>query len=153
MFVMTMKWNKKTALLIVIAAALLLCALVLIIGAGSRGGGASPSQTVKTNEERIMFLNNLGWEVEPTPLEEKTVIIPREFSDVYENYNALQLEQGYDLSGFCGLEVTIYTYTVTNYASFKGTVVADLYIYQGRVIGGDIHTLAIDGFMHGLRRR
>lgn len=152
MFVMTMKWNKKTGLLIVIAAALLLCALVVIIGAGNRGGGA-PSQIARTNEERIMFLKSLGWEVETTPLEEKTVIIPREFSDVYENYNALQLEQGYDLSEFCGLEVTIYTYTVTNYAGFKGTVVADLYIYQGQVIGGDIHTLAIDGFMHGLRRR
>lgn len=153
MFVMTMKWNKKTGLLIVIAAALLLCALVVIIGAGSRGGGGAPSQSVKTNEERIMFLNKLGWEVEPAPMEEKTVVIPREFSDVYENYNALQLEQGYDLSQFCGLEVTIYSYTVTNYAGFKGTVVADLYVYQGRVIGGDIHTLAIDGFMHGLRRR
>ncbi len=152
MFVMTMKWNKRKALFIVIAAALLLCALVVIIGAGSRGGKA-PSQTAKTNEECIMFLNSLGWEVESTPLEEKTVIIPKEFSDVYENYNALQLEQGYDLSGFRGLEVTIYTYTVTNYAGFKGTVVADLYIYQGQVIGGDIHTLAIDGFMHGLRRR
>ncbi|MEM5767523.1 MAG: DUF4830 domain-containing protein [Bacillota bacterium] len=159
MFVMTMKWNKKTALWIVIAAAVLLCGLVLAIAGGGgkdggKGGGKGdiPSQSFKTNEDRVSFLESLGWEVEPTPLAEKKVVIPKEFSEVYTAYNKLQLEQGFDLSKYKGMEATLYTYAITNYTGYKGSVVADLYILGDRLIGGDIHALALDGFMHGLSR-
>ncbi len=158
MFVMTMKWNKKTALWIVIVAAVLLFALVIAIaGGGDEGGkgsgkGSTPSQSFKTNEDRVMFLESLGWEVEATPLAEKKVIIPKEFSEVYTAYNKLQLEQGFDLSKYKGMEAALYTYAITNYTGYKGSVVADLYILSDRLIGGDIHALALDGFMHGLSR-
>jgi len=153
MFVMTLKWNKKIALLVVIAAAVLLCAVILSIGAGGNGSSGASSQKVKTNEDRVEFLGNLGWEVDSTPVSEELVIIPKEFSDVYDKYNKLQREQGYDLSQFQGLEATIYTYTVTNYTGYNGNVVADLYVMNYEVIGGDIHSLALDGFMHGLCRK
>ncbi len=153
MFVFTLKWNRKIALLIVIAAAVLLCALILAIGAGSGSVGRSDSPVVKTNEDRVKFLESLGWEVDPMPVSEKIVVIPKEFSDVYNNYNRLQLDQGYDLSQYRGMEATIYTYTVTNYTGYSGNVVADLYVLNNEVIGGDIHSLAIDGFMHGLCRK
>lgn len=152
MFVLTLKWNKKIALLVVLAVAVLLCVLIFAIGSGSRGTDAV-SQSVKTNEDRVKFLQNLGWEVDPTPISEKTVVIPKEFSDIYDTYNGLQLDQGYDLSLYRGMEATIFTYTVTNYTGYSGTVVADLYVVNSRVVGGDIHSLALDGFMHGLCRK
>lgn len=152
MVVYTLKWNKKTALLVILSVAAILCALIL----GIRGSGGSPSQaddmSVKTNTDRIKFLQNLGWETEETPIEEKIVVIPKAFSAVYERYNQLQLSQGYDLSDYRGMEVTIYTYKVTNYANYNGNVVAELYVAGNRVVGGDIHSLSLDGFMHGLKR-
>lgn len=153
MFVLTFKWNKKIALAVIIAVAVLLCAIIFAIASGDSGASSSSTSRVKTNEDRIMFLENLGWEVDETPISEKTVVIPKEFSEVYETYNQLQLDQGYDLSEYCGLEATIYTYTVTNYTGYTGNVVADLYVMNYEVIGGDIHSLAIDGFMHGLGKK
>ena len=152
MFVLTLKWNKKIAMLVVIAIAIVLCAIIFSIGNGDSNGSASVSSKVKTNEDRVKFLQSLGWEVDETPIGEKTVVIPKEFSEIYDTYNQLQLDQGYDLSEYCGLEATIYTYTVTNYTGYTGNVVADLYVMNYEVIGGDIHSLAIDGFMHGLSR-
>ena len=153
MFVLTFKWNKKTALLIVVAAAVLLCAVIFSIGASGSGSGAVGSSKLKTNEDRVKFLENLGWEVDETPVSEKKVVIPKEFTDIYNTYNRMQLDQGYDLTQFRGMEAVIYTYTVTNYSGYTGKVVADLYVLNYKVIGGDIHSLAIDGFMHGLCRR
>ncbi len=150
MFVLTFKWNKKTALLVIIAAALVLCAIILAIAGGDQAAGTPVTPKVKTNEDRVMFLKDLGWEVDETPISKKTVVIPKEFSEIYETYNKLQLDQGYDLSEYRGLEAIIYTYTVTNYTGYTGNVVADLYVMNYEVIGGDIHSLAIDGFMHGL---
>jgi len=149
MFVFTIKWNKKVALLIIIAAAILLCAVILSIGNGAKHG-EGVSTTVKTNEDRVKFLSNLGWEVDSNPIEEKSVTIPKQFSNVYETYNKLQLEQGFDLSQYGGLDATIYTYTVKNYNSYNGNVVADIYVMNYQVIGGDVHSLALNGFMHGL---
>lgn len=153
MFVLTLKWNKKIALLVVIAIAVVLCAIIFSIGNGDGSAKPAASAKVKTNEDRVMFLQALGWEVDETPISEKTVVIPKEFSKIYETYNQLQLDQGYDLSEYGGLEAIIYTYTVTNYSGYTGNVVADLYVMNYEVIGGDIHSLAIDGFMHGLSRR
>ena len=38
---------------------------------------------IKSNDDRIAFLSQFGWEVEGTPLEETTVTIPREFDKVF----------------------------------------------------------------------
>jgi len=150
MFVFTLKWNKKLAILIILAAAIVLCTLIVSIA--KSGSNNAAGIKVKTNEDRQMFLESLGWEVDSNPLEEKKVIIPKEFSKVYKTYNNLQLEQGFDLSKYCGLEVTIYTYKIINYPGYIGDVVAELYVLNYEVVGGDVHSLALDGFMHGLRR-
>ena len=151
MFICTIKWNKKLALAIVIAVAVLLCALIILSRTGGSGQSGS-TQKLRTNEHRIEFLESLGWEVSEEPIEEKIIVIPREFSNVYTSYNKLQIAQGYDLSKYCGLEAKIYTYNIYNYPGYSGTVVADLYILNHEIIGGDVHSLALDGFMHGLRR-
>lgn len=150
MFVYTIKWNKKTALIIILIAALIICALILAISAGGKSG---PSSTVRNNGERVEFLQSLGWEVAEDPVQERVIIIPQDFSEIYSAYNDLQIAQGYDLSQFCGLEATVYTYTLLNYSGYTGNVVVDLYVLNFEVIGGDVHSLELDGFMHGLTMR
>lgn len=133
-------------LCVILGAALIMCALILAIG----GSGGT---RVRTNEDRVKFLEDLGWQVDPEPCCETEVLIPREFSDVYQNFNQLQIEQGYDLAEHRGETATIYAYRVLNYKGFEGPVIAELYVANNHIIGGDIHSLALDGFMHGLKRR
>ncbi|MEG1460266.1 MAG: DUF4830 domain-containing protein [Oscillospiraceae bacterium] len=137
---------------IIIGAAVLLCCLILALGQGFGGHGEGKTAKVKCGEDGAAFLESLGWEVSRAPLEEHEAVIPQKFSNVYSAYNELQIAQGYDLSKYSGLSVTIYTYAVKNYAGFNGEVVADLYVLNYEVIGGDVHSLALDGFMHGLVR-
>lgn len=106
-------------------------------------------EKIRSNEERVAFLAEFGWEVDATPVESTTVTIPREFDKVFAAYNELQRGQGLDLSTYSGRTVERYTYTVTNYADYEGTVLANLLIWRGRVIGGDICSADASGFVHG----
>ena len=81
----------------------------------------------------------------------REVVIPQVFDDVYENYNAMQLRCGFDLSEYKGRQVELYTYSLSEYPGFDGEVMCDLLVLGGKVIGGNIYTAALDGFMHGLR--
>jgi len=154
MFIYTAKLEKRKAILAVLLLAALICGVILIAGvrsAAAKEAGAL-SAIVKTNEQRVQYLQTLGWEVDPEPLETQSIRIPREFNDVYETYNQLQLEQGFDLRDYCGMEATRYTYKVINYAESDDFVVADLIVCQNELIAGDIQSAALDGFMIGLQR-
>lgn len=109
-------------------------------------------EKIKDNENRIDFLSSLGWEVENTPIEDTTVQIPKEFDKVFGAYNELQRSQGLDLTEYAGKTVERYTYKVTNYKEHEGTVYANLLIYRGRVIGGDICSADSNGFIHGFKK-
>ncbi|MBE6563403.1 MAG: DUF4830 domain-containing protein [Ruminococcaceae bacterium] len=102
---------------------------------------------IKTNEDRIKFLEQFGWQVENEPEEEVTVKIPRTFDNVLNSYNNIQLHQGLDLTKYSGKEVSRYTYKVTNYPDYSGDVKANIIVYRNRVIGGDICSADVDGFI------
>ena len=117
----------------------------------SNGGVLSAHYNVTTTDGRIAYLQALGWEADPVTETAQEIVIPRVFSGVFSDYNALQKQQGFDLSTYAGETCTAYTYRVTNYEGSTDTVLAQLFVYRNRVIGGDIHATAMDGFMHGLR--
>ena len=102
-----------------------------------------------TNDGRIAFLKQFGWEVSSAPCEEIIVTVPNEFDIVFSGYNDLQKLQGLDLSRYKQKSVTRYTYVVTNYPDYNGTVYANLIVYRGSVVGGDICTEDSKGFIHG----
>lgn len=105
-----------------------------------------------SNQHRLDFLRGFGWEVHEEPEEIVPVIIPEKFGKVYENYNELQREQGFDLKKFQGKEVRRYTYEVTNYPQQKKYIRANLLVFKGKIIGGDICSIYVkDGFMHGFQ--
>lgn len=106
---------------------------------------------VKTNEERVALLKSCGWEVEETPIEEADVTIPAEFDRVFENYNAIQKSQGFDLSKYKNRDMKRFTYRVTNYPDYEGTVFCNLLVYKNRVVGADICSSDVNGFIRGLK--
>ncbi len=151
MFVLTLKWNKKTAVLVIAAAAILLIALVLFFGKTGKPAAAPAAGTqLGSTEKRVAYLAALGWTADPASEAEQPILIPKEFGEIYEKYNELQRRQGFDLRPYGGMEATLYTYTVTNHPCGEN-VIAQLIVFAGEAIGGDVHSSALDGFMHGLK--
>jgi len=153
MFVCTIKFDKKKALFVIAMAALIIFGIIMLLGI-DRGGDSTPTQSKKANSDdrRVEYLSSLGWQVETPAISVENVLIPKSFSDVFNKYNELQQSQGFDLSRYAGKEVELYTYKVTNHES-DDMVLAEIYVYKGEVIGGDIHSSALDGFMTGLKKQ
>lgn len=107
---------------------------------------------IKTNEDRIAFLSQFGWEVDATPIEEAEVVIPDEFDKVFTGYNELQKKQGLDLSKYKRKKLMRYTYKITNYDGYNGVVYANILVKGKRVVGGDICSADTNGFIHGFSK-
>ena len=107
---------------------------------------------IKTNDDRIKFLSQFGWQVEQEPVEAIEVTIPESFDKIFSSYNEIQKRQGLDLSKYKKKNVTRYTYKITNYDGYDGTVYANILVYRNKVIGGDVCSADVKGFMHGLAR-
>ncbi len=154
MLVLTAKLNKKKAIIVALAAAAVILLLIWLLG--GKGEEAMPAVTlmtvVKNNDERVDYLSSLGWQVEEEPIDSQTIVIPQQMNAVYESYNQIQQEQGFDLGTYGGLEATRYTYRVLNYpgADSSEMIVADIVVYRNEVIAGDVQSASMDGFMHGL---
>ena len=76
--------------------------------------------------------------------------IPAEFDSVLDRYNSLQMDQGLDLSKYKRKTLTRYTYQVTNYPDYEGTVYANLLVYRNKVVAGDLCSASADGFVSPL---
>ena len=143
--------TPKTRTFLIALGALIILAVLLVIGSAAGGVKVLAADVASTTEKRTEFLASCGWEVDPMSEQEQTILIPEHFSAVYQSYNDLQLQQGYDLSDYAGRSCTMYTYAVLNYPDKEQTVLANLYIYKNQIIGGDVHSTNLNGFMIGLR--
>lgn len=114
----------------------------------------SVGYSVNNSAQIIEFINSFGWEVSDEADEIREIIIPPEFNDVFLNYNALQSEQGYDLSEYKGDRVKRWTYTVLNYPGYEGKefIKINVLVHNGVVIGGDVCSVELNGFMHGFEK-
>ena len=97
----------------------------------------------------MAFLNAHGYQVTEKPVQIQEIVIPEEFSAEYEKYNEMQKLSGFDLSKFKSYRVKKYTYKVTNYEASPDEVVANVIVYNNKVIGGDISSTTLGGFVHG----
>ena len=100
------------------------------------------------------FIASYGWTVNAEPDEVREVIIPSEFNEVYSNYNSIQLAQGFDLMPLKGQRVKRWTYTVLNYPGYEAEdcIKINILVYNGCVVGGDVCSVKLDGFMHGFEK-
>ncbi len=158
MLIFTAKLNRKRAVMIIVALAVVLCAIILLAGLRDRkkiepAANQVSTSGIKTNEDRVRYLESFGWKVKPQPKEEQDVVIPREFSKVYSDYANLQKKQGFELSKYGGTEARRYTYEILNYPTGEKGVVADIIVYRNSVIAGDVQSTALNGFMHGLNEK
>lgn len=117
----------------------------------SGSGAVVKNYTVAKNEQRLKFIAQFGWEVEEEPLEVEEVLVPEKFDDTYAGYNELQKAQELDLSRYAGKKVRRYCYRILNYPEREDEIVLNLLVSENKVIGGDVCSAAIDGFMHGFR--
>ena len=109
-------------------------------------------ENVRSNDDRIKFLRQFGWEVESEPLSEAKLKLPAEFDGIMNEYNEIQKSQGLDLSKYKGNEVERYSYAVTNYPGYEGEVVANVIVVKSRVVAGDVCSADPDGFIGSLYR-
>lgn len=148
MFIWTAKVNKRK---IVLALAAVICAAAAAATlANSRGAEASAAVSpkgVKTEEDRVAYLQEWGWQVGAQAVLVEELELPKEFGPEYSQYLELQTGQGFDLGKYAGKRVRRYTYDVLNYPTGETGVVAHLLICKNTVIGGEV----LGGsFLHGL---
>ena len=101
----------------------------------------------------VSFLSQFGWTVDGATAQSAKVTIPDEFDKVFAAYNEIQKSQGLDLSKFRRKELTRYTVEVTNYKDYEGTVYANVLVYRNKVVGGDICSADVAGFVHGFEKQ
>ena len=152
MMVMTAKVDMKKVIAILAAVAALIIGLIALTGDGNDSTATSAGSTVSTNDDRVKFLSDMGWEVTTSPAETSQVRIPQEQSEVFDRYNALQKSQGYDLSAYAGKNVMRYVYKVENFPGATEPVYATLLIYKNQIIGGDITDTAAKGMIQSLKK-
>ncbi len=148
---------RSATIKFVCAIALSLAVLISLVALIPSYGAADGSQTVSDvsytriyeNSDRLAFIAQFGWKVENEPLEAVEVSVPETFDNVYLGYNEMQKEQGLNLAKYKGKTVTRYTYKVMNYPDYDGTVYLSLLVYKNKVVGGDICSADVNGFVHG----
>ncbi len=155
MFIYSVKASSIRFFTVLVLSIALLTTLIVLVPT-YEPMSVSASETIhfnkiKTNEDRVNFLAQLGWKVSEKPLEEVLVTIPDEFDAVFLEYNNLQKEVGLDLSRYKRKDVMRYTYEVTGYPGYEGVVYANLLVYKNKVIGGDICSADVNGFVTSLK--
>ena len=107
-----------------------------------------------TQEARLNCLTSYGWTCDPGSEARRTALIPDPLDAVYQKYNRLQTPCGFNLERYRGKLVECYTYQIMNFPyETHQPVFANLLIYEGSLIGGDIMSTALDGFMLPLDRK
>lgn len=158
MFIYSLRASTLKFFAVVCVALVTLITLIAFVPAYGEDGKTVGSEVeydydgVKTGEDRIKFLRQFGWEVKSEPVEAVEVTIPSEFDKIFTGYNEIQRRQGLDLSDYKKKKVMRYTYEVTNYEDATGTVYANILVYRNRVIGGDICSADVTGFIHGFEK-
>lgn len=147
MFVCHFRLRKR--LLAAGAAALALLVALVCILPGCRSKETQPI-TAGTEEQRLAYLESLGWTVEPTPVETLDLRLPDRLEGEWKDYAKVQSDQGLPFSNFAGQSVRRYTYNVTNYPGIEKGVQVNLFVCGEQLIGGDIISLAENGFQTGL---
>lgn len=100
-----------------------------------------------THAIRKAYLNSLGISIEESDISSKNIIIPSEFSDVYGQYNLIQKQAGFDLERYKGADATVYTYRLSGSDDKQ----VHLIVSGGKIIGGDVASVKLNGEMKPLK--
>ena len=136
--------------------ALTLVLLVTAIAVGQSGTLAVSADVkinfggIKTNEERVAFIEQFGVNVSDQAKENVSFTVPENFDTVIAGYNELQKSQGLDITKYKNKKVTRYTYEAESYGDYDGTVFVNLIIYKNTVVACDVSSADPTGFVDPL---
>lgn len=153
MFVYSVKTSKAKIFTLILALAAIIAASIFVMNSKKEPATNDSAVIYKAENaaERTAFLSQFGWKISEDPVEISEVIIPSDFDAGYIEYAEMNKADGMDLEPYKGMRVKRWTYEILNYPGLenKDGVQANLLIYDGRVIGGDVCSLELGGFMHG----
>ncbi len=96
-------------------------------------------------DEPVFFeiVKEMGYaDVEENPIVVAEFVIPENFIKVYERDNNMLKENGYDLTPYKGKKCKRYTYLIPS-----ENIRANILVCDGKIIGGDISGITLDGIM------
>ncbi len=102
----------------------------------------------KINRANIACISGYGWEVEEEPTEISRLTVPEEFDFVYETYQHIAMEAGFDLMPYRGKTLTRYAYLVTNHKDSKtGLIRANVLVFRNKIVAADLSSMESGGFI------
>ena len=135
MYVIHMRFTRRKILLAA-AALVLVTGMALLLAGCFRSAAPCEAVTLATNEQRVAYLESLGWQVLPEPVATMDLQLPEDLKAQW---------------GDCaGQVVRRFTYTVTNYPDVPDGVQVNLFTCGDRLVGGDIIATGENGFQTGL---
>ena len=149
MFIYSIRASTVRFLGFLLLLVLLVTGIALSGGDGAvaaSAGGQVVYSGIRSNEDRVAFIEGFGILVDDTPVEEVAFTMPEDFDRVILGYNELQKKQGLDLAKYQRKKVTRYTYKVTNFDS-EGEVYANLFVHRGKIIACDVCSADPEGFV------
>ena len=159
MFVISLKSDKlkKITACILATAFLVIGGTVAVMSSKTATVGSFTDVSLKadSHEARKAFFAAFGWEISDEPLEVKETVIPAEFDKSYSEYNELQKKQNFDLEKYKNVRVKSWSYEILNYPGYEnsdGVIRGNLLTCNGKIIGGDVCSVELGGFMHGFSK-
>lgn len=156
MFLYTFKLKKSAVLTTLLAVAVVVLTLVLLPGgdgAVATMGGQSKPPKCTSDADRVAWLESMGWQVEPAPVSQVSVIIPRQFDEVYSQYALLQRQAGFRLERHKGKAADKYCYQLLNYGDGSEPAVVSILQRGDRIIAADLSSARLGGFLKPLLPR
>lgn len=154
MLIVTAKVPRKRLALGAVFAAFLCCCTMTLTPVPHVREALAPSvpdsSGIRSNQDRVDYLRFYGWEIQEEPISTQELMIPDVMDESYTDYLSLQSQQGFDLTKYAGKRVKRYTYEVLNHPSGESGVQANLLLYKNTVVGGEVLSPELDGFLHGL---
>ncbi len=125
MLTVNIKINKLIILLIFFSISIVTILMFKTIS--KKNNNLTPEQYLKNLKYDIQYLN------------ENEIIIPQNFNKILQEYNKLQKKQGFDLSKYCGKKCSKKRFVISSPKNKSEKYIADMIVYEGKLIGGDIH--------------
>ena len=128
--------TKKSVIVTVVLTGLVF--ILVIIGLSN-----SP---IGDEETAWQYVLALGWRIERKAMAVEKMTVPLQFDEEYMEYNKLQNQAGFNLEAYRGKVVARYTFKIVQQNGAE-TLRVNVLVFRGKVIGGDICTIELPGFM------
>lgn len=129
---------KKRTIILLSAAVVFAAAVILIPSKSANRVPESAPTAASSTAERIDYFASHGWEVEE--ICSKSITIPKDFSEAYEEYALIQDKQGLPLREYAGKNALLYVYEVKNYSPDSRKMLAELLVCENTAVASMVYS-------------